>query len=97
MNEEPSIGDERFLQVDIGDFFEGNHVVIPRGIRGVFVGFFDREHPDSAVSHSWAMARFDIPTSPGQKSLTFKRDEVSRYWGLPAKSAWEWLEIDPLV
>jgi len=64
---------------DCGDFHEGRHVTIPRNIEGVFNGYYDRDDGPSGISR---MARIDIPTSPGQKSLVCRANEIHTFWAL---------------
>jgi hypothetical protein len=70
-----------------GDFYEGKHVTIPRNTEGYFVGYFDRDDGAYGISR---MARIDIPTSPGQKSLTCRAAEIDVFWRpTPPRTVWE--------
>jgi hypothetical protein len=77
-------GQKVWSMSDCGDFFEGVHVVIPRNIEGTFRGYEDRDDPHGKTR----LARIDIPTSPGQKSLVCRAEEIDVFWSLVKLPKW---------
>ncbi len=63
---------------DCGDFYEGQHVVIPKGIKGTFLGIW--EHPDLGGYPVGLRAFISIPDSPGQKQLCCQPDAIETFW-----------------
>ena len=68
------VGATVYVSGTIGDFFEGQSVVVPDGTPGTLVEFF--------TSNGQPMARIDVPSSPGQKMLTTHIRDLEDIWSL---------------
>ena len=59
---------------DCGDYYEGKSVVIPKGIPATFEGI--KVCPQVKELRAF----FAIPTSPGQKMLTCRPEQIGTFW-----------------
>jgi hypothetical protein len=67
-------GSTVFVNGSIGDFHNGQSVVVENGTSGTIVEFFEQD--------GRKMARIHVPESPGQKYLTVDMDHLPQVWTL---------------
>ena len=80
-----NIGQTVYLRRDLGDYFEGQHVVVLAGTPATVAEFDDE------------FVVVDVPDSPGQKRLRTRYTEFWNFWGTICPTLWEHLLGSDLV
>jgi hypothetical protein len=75
------IGSTVYLRGDMGDYYEGQSVIVPANTPGRIIEFEEDQ--------GFKYARIEIPTSPGQKRLRTIVTELDITWTLtPRPTVW---------